>query len=155
TCTNGQCACPSGQTLCNLVSGKVCADLMSDRTSCGACGFACVSTAHCTNGHCCPNGLTWCSSSSCTSNGQCCVDTRTDASNCGTCGYQCPPIIISGVLGGSQSFPQICTGGICCPPGHYNSNGICCNTGEMNCSGTCVAIGTDTNCGGCGDNCSN
>jgi hypothetical protein len=48
SCGAGQCACPSGQTLCF----GACVDLETDGTNCGACGTVCGAGPLCMNGHC-------------------------------------------------------------------------------------------------------
>jgi hypothetical protein len=123
--------------------------LNTDSLNCGACGNVCTGGKFCSNGQCtCPSGTVDC--------GGTCTNTSTDANNCGTCGHVCLPVTIQPIPGGpSNTIPQICSAGICCPDGQYNSGGMCCPTGETNCSGTCYNLQTDFNhCGSCGMDCS-
>lgn len=73
-------SCPSGLTDCS----GACADLSTDESNCGSCGFSCASGERCLSGSCalsCQTGLTNC--------GGVCRDLLTDANNCGGCGAAC------------------------------------------------------------------
>jgi hypothetical protein len=125
-----ECAAPL--TLC-MSSGdagpaRFCANLQTDRTSCGACGTACGQGEICEAGRCvltCPTGQTPCAGR--------CVSTGTDTANCGACG-------------------RVCASGETC------ANGACravCDPGITDCGGgRCRNIQTDpANCGACGRMC--
>jgi hypothetical protein len=47
-CTNGACACPSGDVDCN----GVCANLLTDNANCGGCGNGCAAGQTCQGGTC-------------------------------------------------------------------------------------------------------
>jgi hypothetical protein len=89
--------CAIGQTEC----GTRCADLQSDRDSCGACAAMCGAGQFCIAGRCedeCDPPLTRC--------GAQCVDLESDEQHCGGCGVVC--------------FSGLCESGVCtgAVPGH-------------------------------------
>jgi hypothetical protein len=77
SCTNGQCACPSGRTAC----GNDCVDTTRDASHCGGCSVRCPANANVCQGSCvCPGGSAVCNGT--------CVSLSSSA-NCGTCGNAC------------------------------------------------------------------
>lgn len=162
SCCGGKC-CQESNTCC---FGTTCADLQTDPTNCGYCGFPCATGGPCCNGFCClwENG-TCCGDGGCCEegsiccNGQCCepgeqccngtcTEVEFDPNNCGKCGNVCPDEMMC------------CNGTCCCSDGTCGPGGVCdvtCDPPDHKCcKGSCKDIQTDPqNCGGCGDACKN
>ena len=163
--------CQSGLAVC----GDACANLMTDRNNCGACGNACAASDYgCTNGTCAP-----CAPEQASCGGRC-IDTSEDPLNCGACNRVCAM--------GTECFYGQCEEcfGTCstCPEGGFCGNGCInldtdethcgdcdypcetgdrcvggeceagCASGTTDCNGTCVNLTSDeANCGACARAC--
>jgi hypothetical protein len=105
------------------------ADLNTDPSNCGTCGFVCITGATCQAGKCvCPVGRSQC--------GLACVDLNSNAQNCGACGHAC------GLGTCGSATPGTCT---CAAPAES------CGASA---SPECVDKSTDVrNCGSCGHAC--
>jgi len=134
-CSDGTCAmnCDAGWADCDGVAGNGCEADLSDPSTCGSCGRACVAPLPlCDGGTCvdaCSARRTLC--------GDRCVDTRTDPLHCGMCDRAC-----SSVAHGSPA----CTSGTCglaCDPGFDDCDGAVTNGCEQ-------ALNTVMHCGVCG-----
>jgi len=139
-CVNGQCGCPTGQTLC--ADGQ-CHDLDKENGNCGACGNVCPAppspspypaswriTVECIQGRCnqpkCQTRFMDCNLDFLDSGGDGCETPTTDRNNCGSCGNVCNP-------------GEDCIGGQC-----FCRCGAICHT----------AINSDPdNCGACAHKC--
>jgi hypothetical protein len=121
--------CAEGETCCV----NVCADLMTDPTNCGQCGYRCGAGEFCIDGVC-----KTCGGSTCAENEICCaedcVDPLTSDLHCGECFNTCPE--------GEQ-----CVDGHCIGPGTCDD----CEPPYMCCDGWCLNVTRDMdNCGECG-----
>ena len=142
-CRNGQCivplgACQAGFAHCSANSNDGCETDLSRPESCGSCGWTCSAfypDCHVDKGtyacgpHCqapFPNAC-----------GFACVDVQTDSYNCGRCGFGCYL---------PNAFAQ-CQQGVCTMTGCSDPNYADC-TSDPGCE---TPLGTDGNCGGCGD----
>lgn len=134
-----------GPAPCEMCGGSACVDLMTDPSSCGACGAACPPGAGCAGGACaCSAGLALC--------GGACVDTAVDHANCGGCGEACP----SGALcdagqcacpGGLEACGGACVE-IASDPNNCGACGAACAADEVCNAGKCaVSCGALTKCG--------
>lgn len=113
------CVCPPGWTYC----GKLCVNLNTFWTNCGACGHVCPSNETCENGVCgCASPHILC--------GTDCVDLSSDPSNCGSCGNLCPSY-------------KTCSNGTCVCPAGLTDCGTSCTD----------LSGDPGNCGACGNVC--
>lgn len=181
-CSNGFCRlqCNGGTRVCNVNGVDVCVNTSNDPRHCGACEQACPDDQVCTEGACsvqcggettacamggqtrcidttghprhcgdcdtpCDNGEV-CVDSSCTSQcgpgtTQCdaeCVDLDNDPENCGTCGGTCQV----------PHATNVCVDGVCDIAG--------CDDNYDECPGGtegCEALGSSSNCGACGNDC--
>ena len=154
SCQGGACAlgnCNMGFGNCNNMAADGCETPTSaDVDNCGACGNVCPgaanATATCANGTCgfaCDAGFGNCDGNA--ANG-CETNLATNVSHCGVCGRACS---------GNGVAARSCTAGLCdsscdlgaancsMPPSGNNDNG--CETNATN---------SNTNCGGCGNDCS-
>jgi hypothetical protein len=97
-CSNGACACPSYQTLCD----GGCISTSGDPNNCGGCGTQCTGSLVCSANACssgCLPGLTPC--------GGACIDPNSDSNHCGGCTNKC----------GNGTG---CAGGTCVPAAALN-----------------------------------
>jgi hypothetical protein len=147
-CDSTTIQCPTGFLDCNGNPADGCeVNKNTDANNCGTCGNACIvanGTGSCVNGVCqiasCSTGFKNCDGAY--ANG-CEKNTNTDIANCGTCGNACT------VANGTAK----CTVGSC----GINS----CNAGYSDCdnlysTGCEKNLNTDaSNCGGCGNVCTN
>ena len=121
SCDSGACtySCDDpDEVICgDDVAGRVCENLDTDVTNCGACGIVCPNpiggTAVCAAGECANDcgGLTDCSGV--------CIDTSNDNDNCGGCGLSCP------IIPNATSY---CSAGLCdfyCDPGFERDTDAC------------------------------
>jgi DNA-binding beta-propeller fold protein YncE len=117
--------CPQGQTEC----GSRCVSLLTDATSCGACGNACGPLEVCGAGECgCAPGMETC--------GGACADVARDPANCGACGNACG------------------AGAPLCDAGPDAACVSACGGGRTACAGACVELAADPfHCGACGNAC--
>ena len=138
-CTGATTECPGSASGADGGAGRYCADLQSDRASCGACGNACLDGYGCQNGVCrircgeltvaCPAPMT---DAGPMGGGEVCVNTTNDVRHCGACNNVCP-------LG------QFCVRGACA---------TMCGSGLTECSGFCRDLQTDVaGCGACDNPC--
>jgi hypothetical protein len=160
-CGEGQCqlgppppppTCQQPFTPCTIGGMSYCADHLTDRNNCGACGLVCPPNSYCGAGQCqegtppapscllpllmcmLPDGPSYC------------TDPRYDPGNCGGCNIVCPP--------GSYCGDGQCQAGPPPPPP------MSCNPPLTACPvpdgpGACVDQNTDpSNCGFCGNYCS-
>jgi hypothetical protein len=105
-CVRGSCTtgCGAGYTNCPAQPpptdciGGICADTLTNRINCGACGNHCAAREYCVDGRCvvsCARDLTACLGV--------CRDLSRDAAHCGACGAAC-------------ADEQVCVGGRCRAP---------------------------------------
>ncbi|MEZ4392564.1 MAG: hypothetical protein R3A48_15865 [Polyangiales bacterium] len=149
-CVSGACRllCETGYSDCDGDASNGCeARSSNDPTNCGGCGITCSAPnaqSTCTNGAC-TLGACVGSFRNCDGNlvNGCERDTGSDVNNCGLCGNRCPA---------RSNAATTCTAGGC---------GFTCNPGWADCDGNptngCeVNLNTSTsNCGACGNVCSN
>jgi hypothetical protein len=124
--------CDGGTQAC----GDVCVDTQVDPNHCGGCEDACLNGETCSGGACvsvCGDGKTLCSGD--------CEDTESSPENCGSCGFLCP----------TQANTQaVCETGEC---------SLTCAADFADCNldmgdGCEVSLASDlTNCGACGEGC--
>jgi hypothetical protein len=147
-CADGACTfmCTGTTTECSTPAPmdggalRYCAELMTDRANCGACGNTCQEGYSCQAGRCrirCSELLMPCATAGSDAGpmggGEVCADTTNDIRHCGACGNECP-------------FGQFCVRGAC---------QTTCGSGFTNCSSVCRDLQTDrAGCGACGNACS-
>jgi hypothetical protein len=142
-CRAGQCivpfgACETGFAHCSINPNDGCEADLSTPSNCNGCGIRCSAPySQCKDG----NGYHFCGIP-CTAPqpddcGFYCVDLQSDMSNCGTCGNYC-------YLPGANT---VCQGGRCTMTGCADSTFADC-TADPGCE---TQLGSDGNCGGCGD----
>lgn len=153
TCIEGQCvmtcASETGHADCDGLPDTGCETvLQNNNDNCGACGVKCDADNPCIDTHCgCPSGLTRCEL---LPGWNYCFPTQFDDTNCGGCGNMCDT---SGPAPAPNMYPG-CKDSKCgerkCSPGFADCNGDALDESSDGCE---TSIGTDTNCGACGDNC--
>ncbi len=181
-CTGTATECAGGAGGMDAGAPRYCAELMTDRTDCGACGNTCMDGYSCQGGVCriqCAELLVQCPTPGAdagpSGGGEMCGNTTNDVRNCGACGTTC-------------ALGQFCVRGVCqtmCGAGFTQCGGICrdltsdregcgmcgnaCGSGElcvagrcvvscggglMACDGVCRDLTSDlNNCGTCGTRC--
>lgn len=157
SCVGGQCSCMgalecrSGQKCC---PGIGCRNITSDTTNCGDCGIRCNMGESCIDGQCMCGSSPACAENEACCSGMC-MDISSDPNNCGGCGITCgengPDCLAGQCMCGSQPA---------CPWGTGNPLADMMSCANANpgfwqkcCDGMCVPM-TESNCGGCGIECS-
>lgn len=138
--------CSSGEVSCEAEGGgSFCANLATNISNCGECGYRCDGNLEfCQGGRCvskasvtpktCPPGEVFCFAEE-----GYCADLQTNVLNCGECGSICP------------TNAPVCSGGRCVE-GRQDENG--CGESLLLCDGQCVDVTSDPdNCGACGTLC--
>ncbi|MFT3766123.1 MAG: hypothetical protein QM820_11495 [Minicystis sp.] len=148
TCAGNSCAlgdCEAGFDNCDGQEANGCeTDVSSDIQQCGHCGSPCNipnGTANCVDGKCgvasCDDAHTDCDGNA--ANG-CEASTDADPKNCGACGHVCPQ--------GDGCKAGQC--GVFCAKGKADCNNP---TPDADPDGCETPLGTQTDCGFCGDDC--
>jgi hypothetical protein len=174
-CNAGVCQCDPDAGIFQCSTNK-CANVVSDVKNCGFCGNDCTQGGVlgppnfpeivCLNGKClCQGGQRdICATDAGPFPVLACIDTTADPANCGGCGLLVDgggpypdgalppsPFICSGVK-------DTCIGGNCNCPGNevYCASGTYTPDAGTNDAGVCLNVSNDaTNCGGCGNVCTN
>lgn len=158
SCSGGRCdsSCNSGWGNCTQPtapsSDDGCeTDITTDPNHCGSCSRACSTTnttkLSCAKGKCdptCASGWGDCTEPAApTADNGCETNVNSDALACGACNRACSATHVEGL---------VCASGVCtssCAMGYVN----CSTPAQPTTDDGCEAASSDTNCGGCGNDC--
>ena len=169
------CTLPNGTA--GLSCGGACVDFRTNNLNCGACNAPCAANTPCQGAVCQPTTCTTGAGCSLTDGGygSCCTGVcrsiTDDPQSCGGCGLACPTTCANRTCTRSCAADGgACPSGTACTELPFGSGKVCAPTsctaatesfscalsdGRAGrcCGGACADLSTNSNCGGCGVNC--